>query len=609
MEDLTGKQLGPYQLVAQLGEGGMAVVYKAYQPSTERYVALKILPRHFAAESDFIRRFKLEAKIIAGLEHPNILPVYDYGEADGYTYIVMRFVEGGKTLADLMQGKPLQLDRICDMLAKLSAALDYAHSRGVVHRDIKPSNVLIDPQGNLLLGDFGLAKMFTSSSKFTLSGAFLGTPTYASPEQCLGRDNLDGRSDVYSLGVMLYEMATGRPPYDADTPMAVVVKHINDPLPLPRKINPDLPESVERVILKALAKDREDRYQTAGEMSKALEAAAVTPKADLAATVPEPVKVDLTPTVAEEPLQVPQPKAPKKRRPSPWVWAGGAMGCLILVGGMAVLAMKVIPSVIAPDKTDTPSFFAILGTVGQVLSPTLTPAVQEPGPVGTMGLPPTSAPANSASDFTDWQVEESFPSPGAGPTGIVRVGDDLWVIVPTSSRIYRLDLKGAIQGEISIPAYAKVGAGMAWDGTSLWSANWGSIYQSNPATGETVKKFDAEVEIVASLAWGEDGLWAIDREGNLIKYDPSGQRLQRLALSLDPSGATGMTWAGRQLWVTDLLGKVTRFGTDFSSLGTFQLKDCIQGGPFYETALFWDGESLWAADPNQNRIYRCIPSN
>ena len=269
MEDLTGKQLGAYQLIAPLGEGGMAVVYKAYQPSMERYVALKILPKHFAAEPDFVRRFKQEAKIIASLEHPNILPVHDYGEADGYTYIVMRYVEG-KTLADLLQGRPLPLPQICEIVTKVASALNYAHSRGVVHRDVKPSNVLIDQQDNPLLSDFGVAKMILSSEKFTASGAFIGTPTYASPEQCLGSNNLDGRSDVYSLGVMLYEMATGRPPFNAETPMAVVLKHINDPLPLPRQLNPTLPESVERVILKALAKQPENRYQTAGEMAEAL---------------------------------------------------------------------------------------------------------------------------------------------------------------------------------------------------------------------------------------------------------------------------------------------------------------------------------------------------
>ena len=270
MENLTGRQMGQYRIVAPLGEGGMAAVYKAYQSSMDRYVALKILPSHFANDPNFTYRFEREAKLIANLEHPNILPVYDFGQADGYSYIVMRFVVGG-TLADLLKGHPLPLPQACGILSKIASALDYAHSRGVIHRDVKPSNVLIDEQGNCLLSDFGLAKVILSDSRFTASGAFIGTPAYASPEQCLGGE-LDHRSDVYSLGVMLYEMATGRTPYEAETPMAIVVKTIHDPLPPPSTINPSLSGDIERVILKALAKDPDDRYQSAGDLARALEA-------------------------------------------------------------------------------------------------------------------------------------------------------------------------------------------------------------------------------------------------------------------------------------------------------------------------------------------------
>jgi serine/threonine protein kinase len=273
MEDLTGKQLGQYQVVEKLGEGGMATVYKAFQPSMERYVALKILPRLLAAEPDFVTRFKNETKVIANLEHPHILPVYDFGEADGYTYLVMRFVEGGQTLNSLLQGKPLLPSQVRRLIGQVASALDYAHSRDVIHRDVKPSNVLLDGHGNCLLSDFGLAKVLISSAQLTASGAFLGTPKYASPEQCMGKSDIDRRSDVYSLGVILYEMVTGRPPFDAETPMGVVIKQIQDPLPLPRTLNPDLPEAVERVVLKALTKEVDGRYSTTDELSQAYDAA------------------------------------------------------------------------------------------------------------------------------------------------------------------------------------------------------------------------------------------------------------------------------------------------------------------------------------------------
>jgi hypothetical protein len=268
MEDLTGKQFGSYQIVAPLGEGGMAAVYKAYQPAMERYVALKVLPRHFADDPQFVTRFKQEAKVLAQLQHPHILPVFDFGEFDEYTYLVMPFVKSG-TLTDELKGEPFPIERIDKVIAQIGGALDYAHERGLIHRDVKPSNVLIDESGNYLLSDFGLAKILEGNEKLTMSGVIMGTPAYMSPEQGMGK-TLDGRSDIYSLGVILYEMATGRAPYKAETPMAVMIKHISDPLPPPSIINSDLPEEIEAVILKALAKNPEDRYQSAGELVRAL---------------------------------------------------------------------------------------------------------------------------------------------------------------------------------------------------------------------------------------------------------------------------------------------------------------------------------------------------
>ena len=293
VEDLIGKQLGPYRVVAPLGEGGMAAVYKAYQPGMDRYVALKILPRYFASDPQFVARFEQEAKVLAKLLHPHILPIHDYGETDGYTYIVMPFVKSG-TLADLLQGSLLPLPQIRRIVTQVGDALDYAHSQGVIHRDVKPSNILIDQRSNCLLTDFGIAKMVEGTIHLTRTGGIVGTPAYMSPEQIQGEE-LDGRSDVYSLGIVLYEMATGRPPYRAETPPAVFVKHLHDPLPLPRSLNPSVPEAIERVILKALAKKREDRYATAGDMVRALRAS--IPDYDLAEVT---LDDEITATTLEE---------------------------------------------------------------------------------------------------------------------------------------------------------------------------------------------------------------------------------------------------------------------------------------------------------------------
>src|SRR3990167_3648817 len=172
MEDLTGRQLGSYQVIAPLGEGGMAAVYKAYQPAMDRYVALKILPRHFASDPQFVARFQQEARVLAKLQHPHILPVFDFGEADGYTYIVMPFIQSG-TLTSLMTGKPLPWLQIRAIISQAGDALDYAHAQGLIHRDVKPSNVLIDERGNCLLTDFGLAKIVEGSIHLTTSGAIM----------------------------------------------------------------------------------------------------------------------------------------------------------------------------------------------------------------------------------------------------------------------------------------------------------------------------------------------------------------------------------------------------------------------------------------------------
>lgn len=270
MEDLTGKQFGPYRITEPLGEGGMASVYKAYQPSVDRYVAIKVLPRQFADDPQFFGRFEQEAKVLAKLQHPHILPVHDYGQTDNYTYIVMPFVESGD-LSDIIGQKRLSLAETARIISQIGDALDYAHSQGIIHRDIKPSNILVDQRGNCLLTDFGIAKMVEGSTeRLTVTGGIIGTPAYMSPEQGLGQ-TLDGRSDIYALGVVLYEMITGHIPFDAETPMAVMIKHIYDPLRPPREFDASIPEAIERVVLKAMAKQPEDRFMTAGDMVQALQ--------------------------------------------------------------------------------------------------------------------------------------------------------------------------------------------------------------------------------------------------------------------------------------------------------------------------------------------------
>ncbi len=265
---LVGHTLGAYKLVERLGQGGMATVYKAYEPALDRYVAIKILRQFFAHDPEFMQRFRREAKAIAKLNHPNIVPIHGYGEEGDLAYIAMRHVEGGtlKQKREHVFGP----ERAVRLLLHIVRALAYAHQRGIVHRDIKPSNVLLSEGDWPLITDYGLAKMVEVTSQLTGSGVGMGTPMYMSPEQGQGAD-IDHRTDIYSAGIMLYEMLTGDVPFQADTPMAIVIKHISAPMPMPRQVNPDIPEVLERIILKATAKSPDDRYQTAEELVAALE--------------------------------------------------------------------------------------------------------------------------------------------------------------------------------------------------------------------------------------------------------------------------------------------------------------------------------------------------
>src|SRR5258706_2164285 len=399
MENLTGKQFGHYQIVAPLGEGGMAAVYKAYQPSMERYVAVKVLPRHMVTSEEFVLRFRREAKLLAQLQHPHILSVFDYGEADGYPYIVMPFVQGG-TLSELIQKRSLSLADVRRIVTQLGSALSYAHARGMIHRDIKPSNVLIDESNNCLLTDFGLARMVEASIKITTSGTVMGTPAYMSPEQGAG-SQIDQRSDIYSLGIILYEMVTGRVPYEAETPVAVVFKHIQDPLPSARKLNPNLPESLELILLKALAKNPDDRYQTAEDFVQAIQKA-----------LPESGPADNLTTQNSAPLASPTPASnfqsiqsasgatrleskvvtSKNLRPNRFpIWILAGFGAIILVAIVAVIATKMLNPQISP----TP---AVTNAVIETIPPTNSPI-----PLLTSTSVPTSIPLTEISSDTNFR--------------------------------------------------------------------------------------------------------------------------------------------------------------------------------------------------------------
>ena len=259
MPFVVGENIGPYRIVEQLGQGGMATVFKAYHPSLDRYVAIKALHPAFLEDPNFLARFQREARLVARLDHPNIVPIYDFAEHEGRPYLVMKFIEG-ETLKARLNRAPLTSREILQIVEAVGSALAYAHQRGILHRDVKPSNVLITSENQIYLADFGLARIAAAGESTLSSDMFIGTPQYISPEQAKGERNLDEGTDIYSFGVLIYELLVGKVPFSADTPYAIIHDHIFTPLPLPRLQNPKISEAVERVLLKALAKDREDRY-------------------------------------------------------------------------------------------------------------------------------------------------------------------------------------------------------------------------------------------------------------------------------------------------------------------------------------------------------------
>ncbi len=267
MSDLVGHQLGQYAVTATIGKGGMATVYQATQASMKRSVAIKVLPRSLTHEDKFLERFYREVEIIASLQHPHILPVYDFGEYDGMPYIVMAYVNGG-TLADLISQGPMDPQETARIVQEMADALDYAHSKGVIHRDFKPNNVLLDDARNTYLADFGLAKAGESSAQLTGTG-ILGTPSYMAPEQA-EPGALTGAADVYALGVTIFQMLTGRVPYDAPTPLGVIMAHVTQPIPDIHRMRPELPEATQDVIARSMAKTVDTRFATPGALANAL---------------------------------------------------------------------------------------------------------------------------------------------------------------------------------------------------------------------------------------------------------------------------------------------------------------------------------------------------
>lgn len=362
------EKIGRYEIKSELGRGGFATVYLAYDPLFEREVAIKFLPPELMhADPQFRARFQRETKIIAQLEHPAIVPVYDVGDENSQPYFVMRHMGGG-SLSEKIKAKTYTIQEAVKLLEQIASGLDEAHSKGIVHRDLKPANILFTSKGTPLISDFGIAKFSQGEGSNVTGSAIIGTPAYMAPEQASG-EGVDGRTDIYALGVILYEMVTGKQPYQADTPLGLAIKHVTEPVPRILEANPNLPVWMEKVISTSMAKNKDERFSTAVELVETI-------KAFLRGESPATVRVSSKTTVTKK-KEEPQ----KKRNLVPMVLGLLVLGVIVLGGGYYLLSSNMLTLVneavtpsntSAPVNTITPVVIQITATSGIAEAPTAT---------------------------------------------------------------------------------------------------------------------------------------------------------------------------------------------------------------------------------------------
>lgn len=421
------EKIGRYEIKSELGRGGMATVYKGYDPRFEREVAVKVLPPELLhADPQFRLRFQREAKIIASLEHASIVPVYDVGADEDLPYFVMRYMTGG-SLSERIKAGVLSVEEATRIIERVGPGLDEAHAKGIVHRDIKPSNILFDSKGTPYISDFGIAKLSQAQAGSVTGSGIIGTPAYMAPEQAQG-DSIDGRADIYALGIILFEMVTGRQPYEADTPMAVAIKHITDPIPLILIANPKLPAGMDMIIQRAMAKDRDDRFSSSKEMLDALYAVMRGDTTKLQPVAPKTIKGTL----------IQKPVAEKKSFNAmtvviPVVALAAIAGGFFLFKGINFNGIKRLSATEAPASTST------LVPVTETLEPTAEEATETVIP-----------PAETATEAPPTATETVAPLATLGGADRIAfvANNEIWVMNMDGSDLEQLTNDGGTKNDL-----------------------------------------------------------------------------------------------------------------------------------------------------------------
>ncbi|HXJ63043.1 MAG TPA: ABC transporter substrate-binding protein [Actinomycetota bacterium] len=604
-----GTQVAGYRVESLIGRGGMSEVYLAHHEGLDRKAALKLLSPELAESDAFRKRFIRESRLAAALDHPNVVPIYEAGDAGGLLFIAMRYVPGSDLKSVIAEHGPLEPDDVVRAMDQMGAALDAAHAAGLVHRDVKPGNVLLSPAtaparvGHLYLADFGLTKKSLSASGMTKTGQFVGTLDYMAPEQ-IRSEPVDARTDVYSLGCVLYQCLTGEPPFVREAEVAVMYAHLSDPAPVPSEHRRGLPPEIDAVVARAMAKEPDERYASAGE---------------LAAATREALRPVLTGDAGSGPVPGPRPPRPKRRRRRAVAGVGISLAVVVAVvaalvagGGSPRRGGSTGPSASAAavvTRFDSNSVGIVDGSTGRITGQIPVGASPSQIAVGEGAVWVTNTDDRSVSriDPSTGVVIETIPDVGSSPTGIATGGDYVWVTNSLDGTVARIDPSTNTATETI--AVGNGPLGIVYAAGLMWVANTGdaTVTRIDPDTGATAPPLPIAAN---QLAFGDGTLWASDTANNrVVRIDPgNGTVTTPITVGNAP---TAIAFGDGAAWVANALdGTVSRIDPDTNSVTSVATGQGPAGIAVGAGAVWVSNDSsdtLVRIDPTSGRIRQRIP--